>query len=229
VGLRDRLEENAARLSEGARRAAASAPAQRLGESFHGLREVWRNEDGSVSVEGFLLALVRAVRDDEEAEGRSRRDVYVEARKRRRRLGLLAFGTGPLVGVANQLADLYCETALLCDVAEFHGLELSDEQIAARMLVLWSLSDDLDSAEGAIGSEPALADLLGARLLEFAGERLPDELTTRSAINAVWDARGALQEAGKGTTSGAVRTVAFTGHRTKKLIKKAEAQLGVGK
>jgi hypothetical protein len=58
-------------------------------------------------------------------------------------------------------------------------------------------------------------------------ERLPETLTKRAAIKALWDVRGTVGDARKGATSGAVRTVVFTGHRTKKVIAAAEAQLGV--
>lgn len=184
-------------------------------------------EGGALSVEAYLVALVRAVRDDEVEEGRSRRDVYLTARKRRRRLGLICLGTGPMAGVASQVADLYCETATVSDVADLHGLGLSDPQIAAQMLMLWSLIDDLDRAEAAIRSEPPLASLLA----DGAASRLDGELTKLSIAKLLWelrqlDVRGAI--AGKGKASGQpVRSVAFTGHRTKKLIKRAEAQLGV--
>jgi hypothetical protein len=57
--------------------------------------------------------------------------------------------------------------AVVCDVADFYDLRLSDEQIGAQVLVLWSAS-----------GQP-------------------------------------------------IRSVAFTGHRVKKVIKRVETQLGV--
>jgi hypothetical protein len=72
-----------------------------------------------------------------------------------------------------------------------------------------------------------VANILAGKLRERAGEQLPDKLTKRSVTKALWDVRGRLGDARKGATTGAVRTVVFTGHRTKKVIKKAEAQLGV--
>lgn len=226
MGLMDRLEENAARLGENARKAAASAPLQRAGEGVRGIRAMLNDDEESLSVETFLLTLIRVVRDDEQAEERVARDVYVAARKRRRRLGLISFGAGPLVGVANQFADLYCETAVVCDVAALHDLNLSDERIGAHMLLLWGLADSLDTAHQAIVEE-RLTPILASRLREMAAEQLPEELTKRSATKALWDARAALGDARKGATTGAVKTVVFTGHRTKKVIKKAEGQLGL--
>jgi hypothetical protein len=226
MGLRDRLEENARRLGEGGRKIAASAP-QRVEGSFRSLREIAAGEDDrTASVEGFLLILVRAVRKDEQEEPPDARDLYVTSRKRRRRLGLMSFGTGPLIGVVNQLADLYCETAIVCDVANLHGLELSDEQLAAHMLLLWDIVESPTVARMAIEGEPSLTSILAGELRELVGEQLPETLTKRSAIKALWDVRGAVGDARRAGSSGAVRTVVFTGFRTKKVIKKAEAQLG---
>lgn len=229
MGLRDRLEEKGARLGETARKAAASPQIPRVGEGFSGLRAMFKDEgsEASLSVERFLLALVRAVRDEDDNEERSSRDVFVTARKRRRRLGLIAFGAGPLVGVANQIADLYCETATVCDVAALHGLHLSDEQIAAHMLVLWSVAEQFDEAQRAIAGQPPVASILARKLQERAGEQLPETLTRRSIAKALWDVRGAVAESADAATGGSVQTVVFTGHRTKKVIRRAEQQLGV--
>lgn len=227
MGLRDRLEENVGRVNRGARKAIASAPVRQAGERFRRAREMFEDDEQPLSVESFLLILVRAVREDEQGEERQARDVYVTARKRRRRLGLMSFGAGPLIGVANQLADLYCETATVCDVATLHGLNLSDEQLGAHMLVLWGVADTNRAAEQAIAGEPPVANILAAKLRGRAVEQLPEKLTKRSVTKALWDVRSAIGDARRDATTGAVRTVAFTGHRTKKVIRKAEAQLGV--
>jgi hypothetical protein len=229
MGWRDRLEENAGRLGESARKAAASAPGQIAGEGLRGIRAIFAdNDEQQLSVERFLLVLVQAVRDDNQREDHGARDLYVSARKRRRRLGLMSFGAGPLVGVANQLADLYCETATFCDVAALKGLSLSDEQIGAHMLVLWGVTDYHETAQNAIAGEPPVAGSLASRLREQATAQMPETLTKRSITKALWDARSAIGDARKGATTDAVRTVAFTGHRTKKLIKQVEAQLEAG-
>lgn len=230
MGLRERLEEQASRVGEQARAVAASEQVQRAGESFRGFRAMLAEDGGTLSVEAYLVALVRAVRDDEPEQ--SRRELYVEARKRRRRLGLISLSTGPMAGVASQVADLYCETATVSDVADLHNLELDDREIAAHMLVLWSLVDDLDLAKAAIRSDPPVASILFKRLADAYVPRTEEELTKLGIAKLLWeikqlDLRGAV--AGKGSGSGAqpVRSVAFTGHRTKKLIKRAEAQLGI--
>jgi hypothetical protein len=228
MGLRDRIEENARRLGESGRRIASEASAQGVDGSFRNLREIAGGDDDQPpSLEGFLLTLIRAVRKDEQEEALGARDVYVTSRKRRRRLGLMSFGTGPLIGVANQLADLYCEAAIVCDVATLHGLQLSDEQLAGHMLVLWGIVETPTEAQKVIEGEPPLAGILAGKLRDRVGEHLPEKLTKRAAIKALWDARRALEDARKASPSGAVRSVVLTGFHTKKVIKKAEAQLGV--
>lgn len=220
------MEENAARLGTSARKAAASAPGQLTGEGLRGIRAIFSDDDEQqLSVERFLLVLVQAVRDDTRYEDQGAKDLYVSARKRRRRLGLMSFGAGPLVGVANQLVDLYCETATFCDVAALQGLRLSDEQIGAHMLVLWGVIDNHETARNAMAGEPPVAGILAGRLREQATAQMPETLTRRSITKALWDARSAIGDARKGATTDAVKTVAFTGHRTKKLIKQIEAQL----
>lgn len=230
MGLRGRLEEQAGRIGEQARTVAASERVRRAGESFRGFRAMIAEGGGPLSVEAYLVALVRAVRADEAEERRSSREIYVTARKRRRRLGLICFGAGPMAGVASQVADLYCEAATVSDIVDLHGLGLSDGAVAARMLVLWSLVDDLDLAEAAIRSEPPVASLLTETLAEGLVSWPGGEMTKLSIAKLLWevhqlDLRGAV--AGKGSGAQPVRSVAFTGHRTKKLIKRAEAQLGV--
>jgi hypothetical protein len=232
MGLRDRLEEQASRIGDHARAVAASEQVRRAGESFRGFRAMLTDDEREQSIEVYLLALVQAVRDDERDEEQSSRDVYVTARKRRRRLGLISFGAGPMVGVASRLADLYCETATVCDVADLHGLDLSDEQIAAHMLVLWSIAEDFARADGAMRGEPPVAQILGGKLFEYLDLELEAQPTRSAIAKAIWqvqrlDPVDAADDAKKMVGGQPLRSVAFTGHRTKKVIKKAEAQLGV--
>lgn len=229
MGLRDRLQDRAVRAAREAQdRAANSVPTRMAGDGLRGFRGMIEGEDEGPGVESFLLSLVRAVRSDELVDDRSRRQVYVAARKRRRRLGILALGLGPLAAVANQVADLYCETAVVCDLADFHGKDLADAQVVAHLLVLWRIADDFDSARRSIAGNPPVANLLGRRLLEHLDQRLPDQPSRRSIVTALWDVRADLGAARKGVTGEAFRAAAFTGHRTKNVIGRVEVQLGVG-
>jgi hypothetical protein len=232
MGLRDRLEEQAARAGDHARAVAALERVRHAGESFRGFRTMLTEDERGQSIEVYLLALVRAVRDDDHDEEQANRDVYVRARKRRRRLGLISFGAGPMVGAASRMADLYCETATVCDVADLHGLDLSDEQVAAHMLVLWSIAEDFARAEAAMRGEPPVAEILGAKLFEYLNLELEAQPTKLAIAKAIWDVQrlnplNVADDAKKAVGGQPIRSVAFTGHRTKKVIKKAEAQLGV--
>jgi len=191
---------------------------------------VFKDEERPVTIENVLAALVDAVRADEHEEDRSARDLFKTARSRRRRLGLLSFGAGPLVGVATHIVDLYCETATVCDLADLHSIALTEHDIAAHMLVLWGILDGVDEAEAVMtgtGTQ-SLASIIAGRIHGGAAEHIPDKLTKRAAIQALWDARHLVDDAREVAGAGSVRGVVFTGHRTKQLIKKAELQLGVG-
>jgi hypothetical protein len=228
MGLRDRLQERTLRAgAEVLRKTATSVPVKMAEDGFRGFREMLAGRDEALSAEFFLLSLVRAVRSDELDEDRSRRDVYVLARKRRRRLALVAVAFGPAAGLANQVADLYCEAAIVCDLADFRKKDLSDDQVAAHMLVLWKLADDFEAARRAVAGDPPVVRLLGGRLSERFDGRQPDKLTKAEIVGALWGVRGDVKGVRGGGMTDAVQTVALTGFRTKGLIERIEAQLGI--
>jgi hypothetical protein len=230
VALRDKLAKRAAELGAAAADAAVTR-AQHAGARYRGIRAVFKDDERPVTIENVVTALVVAVRTDEFEEDRSARDVFKTARSRRRRLGLLSFGAGPLAGVATHIVDLYCETATLCDLADLHSIQLAEHDVAAHMLVLWGVLDSLDDAKAVMTGtgRHTLASIIGERVRDGAAERLPEKLTKRTAIAALADARHLLSDARKTAGTASVGGVVFTGHRTKQLIKKAELQLGVRK
>jgi hypothetical protein len=236
MGFRDRLEAGATRLGGAAKEAARDAAEAGLrrapDEGFKSFRALFDDQDDEpASIERFLLALVATVRDDEPEADRSKRDVFETARRRRRGLGFVSFGTGPLVRVSNQVADLYCDTATVCDLADVHRLGLSDEQVAAHMLVLWAVADDYGGAQAAMGDATGvtIAVLLSRRLLpeDMPAGGVPEKMRKRDAVKALWKARSAMEDARSDARKGAVSTVVFTGRHTKRLIEQAELQLGV--
>lgn len=233
MGLRRRLKERGEELVERVAETSIST-SQRMVEGFRGFRRVVA-EGEQTGVEAYLTGLVAAVRSDgreEKEDEATRRDVFLRARKRRRKLGLVCLGTGPMAGMASRVADLYCEIATLCDVADLHGLDLDDSRVAAHMLVLWSIVADQDEAERTMRGEPPLAQILETKLTDQVGlVKVEDEegWTPRSIATAIWDVQHIQTGAAlKGAADGQpVRSVLFTGHRTKKVIKRAEVQLGV--
>lgn len=216
----------ATRLGTSAVEVAASR-AQQVGSGFHGLRTLLIDEEQPTNVETFLMALIKAVRDDEPRQGRTRRDVYEDARSRRRRLGLVSFGAGPLVGVATHVVDLYCDVATFCDLVDIHEFDLSEREIAAHMLVMWTIVEPLDEAKAVMAGtgERTIAAIMADTLRDGAAAHLPANQTKRAAAKALWNARALLSDARNAAGAGSVGGVVFAGHHTKQFIKKAEDQL----
>jgi hypothetical protein len=226
MSLRDRLATRAIRLGESTAEAVV-VHSQQASTRYRGMRAVLEEDGEAISMEDVLAGLVRAVRADEHEEDRSARDVYESARSRRRRLGLLSFGAGPLVGVATHIVELYCEMAIVCDLAELHSISLSDDELAAHMLVLWDVVDTFDRAVEVMAETApcSLAEIIGLQVRKGALEHLPHRLSRKAAVQALADARRLLGDTPSRTAS--LGGVVFSGHRTKQLIKKAELQLCV--
>jgi hypothetical protein len=225
MGVKDRMTSGAARVS-GATRELAAVHGDRLG----GLRSISSGDDEQpLGIERFLVGLVRAVRVDEAPEGRTTRDVNKAAARRRQRLGALSFAAGPLAGVAGQLADLYCDTATVCDLAAVHDLQLTDEVIAAHMLVLWHVTEHVDEALSAVRGrdERGVAALVAARLRQHADAQMPDTLDKRGVIKALWQARGLVGDIRRGATTRPVKAVISPGKPAKQFVERAERQLGL--
>jgi len=258
VGLRDRIAKGAAKASELARdtaesaqesaqklrdsaavqkvadsavvqKVADSAPVQAVTDGFTALKALITDEDErEFVVEKALVTMVRGVRDEDD-EPLTDRDVEKAAKRRFKRARRAALLAGPAVGTANQLVDLYCETATVCDLDRLHGLGLSDERIAAQMLVLWNVTPDVAQAEAAIrGTGPSVWAMLTQRFGEQAAAQMPEKRTKTAVIKAMWNARGLANDArervmGERNITG----VMFAGKRVKEFIARAEAALGV--
>lgn len=197
-------------------------------DAFRGLRQLASGKD-EVDLERFLVALVRSVRADVAAEELTSRDVYKAARRRRRRLGLLSFATGPLVGLADQLVDLYCDTATVCDLDALHRLGLTDAQVAAHMLVLWALTDDVEAAHAAIQGrdDGGVSALVSARFRAFAEAQLPKDFGVRRSVRVLWQARQLVEDTRRSVVAKPVEKVLRPGRAAKDVIARAELQLGV--
>ena len=254
VGLRDRIAKEAARARELARDAsesgaaqkmrdsaekvldsaavqkvADSAPVQKVTDTFDGLKAMFTDEDErEFVIERTLVTLVRTVRDDDD-EPLTDRDVEKAAKKRSKRARRTALLAGPAVGTANQIVDLYCETATVCDLDRLHNLGLSDERVAAQMLVLWDITPDLGTAEAAIlGTGPSVKALLSLRFSQEAAARMPETKTKTAMLKAIWKARGLANDLREGVMGERnLSGIVFAGKRVKEFIARAEAQLGV--
>jgi hypothetical protein len=238
VGWKHRIAATAERATELARDAADSAPAQKVldsspvqsvTDSYAGLKALLSDdEQREFVIERALVRLVATVRGDDD-ETLSDRDVEKAAKRRFKRARRTALLAGPAVGTANQVVDLYCETATVVDLDVLHGLGLTDEQIAAHMLVLWNIAPDVAVAHAAmLGTGPSVSALLSQRLGVEVASRMPDETSRTAVVKAIWNARGVAGDVrekvmGKRNITGTM----FAGKRVKELIARAEAQLGV--
>jgi hypothetical protein len=133
--------------------------------------------------------------------------------------------TGPFAPAALQVAALHADACTVCELDAAHGLRMSDELLAAHLLVLWSVVDDVDVAHAAVErrGDRSVTGLLAGRLGETAGAALPEELTKRALVGAVWRVRTMRPDAKRG----AVRTALRPGPVAKRFIQRAELQLGV--
>jgi hypothetical protein len=202
---------------------------ERTVDRLSGMRALLNHdEDGSLSIERFLLLLIHTSRSKAPA-ARSQKDLIKLARHRRRYLGTRCFAAGPLVGVATKLADLYSETATVCELVDFHRLDLSDQEVAAHMLVLWDVTDDADEARAVVDPARAgtIAGVVAGRARDKVASDASDSVTMLTAAKALWDFRGSVGDVRRHTKAQCVRGWLFAGRRTKQLIKRAKRQLGI--
>jgi len=187
------------------------------------LRIVRMDEDAPIAVEALLVLLVDACHDD---EVRDLTDKHVKkaAKRRARRAGMAGALGGP-AGI--QLASLYCEAEILCDVVDRHRLDLGDEEIAAHLLVLWNAMPDYATAKAAIdGTGQSVAARMAAGVRDTAKARSPKGKTKKEVVRMLWGLRNVADEV-QLPGSDSARDVVLPGRRVKALTAAAERQLGV--
>ena len=182
------------------------------------------DDEQAITIEALVVLLVDAVRKDDEVRELSDKDVFKAARRRYRRLGTLSLPTGP---VGWRVISLYCEAATLCDLVELRGEAMSDEAVAAHLLVLWGAMADVAGAARAIdGTGTSVLATLMERYRGKVMERMPDPMTKRAVVTMVWKQRDMMGDLREAATPG-VRENLFPGARVKAFIATAGAQLDV--
>jgi hypothetical protein len=180
-------------------------------------------DDQPIRIEKLLVLLVSAVHSDSPRE-LSKRDVKRAGKRRHRVVG----GFGMLGGPAGiYAASLLSEAQIVCDVADRHALDLTNDELAAHLLVLWNAMPDHASALAAIDrSGPSVASHLALRSRGRLVEIPPTEMTKRQAVQTLWRARGVAKDV---TLPGSARPkdVLLPGGRVKTVINAAERQFGV--
>lgn len=226
---REHLSTAAVRTTEVARAASETATADRARQQLAAFQALLSDRlptgpDG-IAPEQFVVLLVGKARsaDDEDL---SDRDVVRAAKSRWRRGRAAALGATVFAGAANHLVDLYCETAMVCDLVRLHELPIDDVEIAARMLVLWDVADDVGQAEAAMNrSDSSITQLLRARAGAQAQGRVPEQWTAKALIQALWRTRGLATEVSAG--SGAVTGIVMPGKTVKRFHIRARVVLGI--
>ncbi|MBA3747144.1 MAG: hypothetical protein H0W96_06570 [Solirubrobacterales bacterium] len=230
MGLKDRIADGASKVGDGAKGLASSAAAKAK-ETVVGseagarlLAIVQIDDDRPLTPERLLVMLVDAVNGDEQMRELSHRDV-VKAAKKRQRLAGTAGALGGPIGL--QLASLYCEAELLCDVAERHRLELTDEELAAHLLVLWNAMPDLATARAAIdGSGLSVAARVAIDAHAKVVTKPREEMTKRDVVKMIWRLRNVAGDVDLPGSNNPLN-VLLPGKRVKAFTAAAEQQLGV--
>lgn len=180
-------------------------------------------EDQPLTIEAIATSLIDAVREDHPRQ-LSDSDVKKAAKRRQR----LAGGVGMFAGPAGvYIAGLYSEAEILCDVADRHQLALTDEALAAHLLVLWSVVPDLAAATAAIdGTGMSVAGHLGNRLRDEITGGQAEAMSKKDAVLAIWRLRSAVKDS-PFLDRASPRDVLLPGSRVADVIEAAERQLGV--
>ncbi len=239
MGLSDRLRAKALEAAEKAKSVAADGAAFAATSAREAIESrsdsagprlvalLRMDDDQPITLEALVVLLVDAVHSDGEGRELTDRDVYKAAKRRYRRLGTASIPSGPLGG---HLVNLYCEAATLCDIVELRAAPLTDEEIAAHLLVLWGAMPDTTSATAAIDGT-GLSVLAALALRGKERLKLPPEglATKRAVIKTLWSLRGtglrgALEDAREAATPG-IRENLFPGGRVKAFIAEAGRQL----
>jgi hypothetical protein len=180
-------------------------------------------DDRPITIEGLLVVLVDAVHADDPRE-LSRRDIKKAAKRRQRMAGGLGMFGGP---VGSYLARLYCEAELFCDIAVHHKLGLSDEQLAAHLLVAWNTMPDLASAVAAIdGTGQSVANRMATELRGKVSDVPVGVMTKKDAVLALWRLRALVADVAM-PESATFKDVLIPGGRVRAMTRSVERQLGV--
>lgn len=145
-------------------------------------------------IERVLVTLVQNLR----AEGRGANGLPTDeeedsgsARKRARRAGFMTGALGAVGGAPREAVELIEQARAAVDIAEEVAPGRSDAQLAADLLVVWSLVDD--PAAALAFTEERAPDSLLVTLTRDQYERIkdaiPDRWTVRATLKFIWKAR----------------------------------------
>jgi hypothetical protein len=138
-----------------------------------------READGTP--EGVLVALVHVLRQEEPGGG--------NARKRARRMGAISGLAGMLGQLPAEALQLVEETRAAIDIAAQRAPQRGDAQLAADLLVLWGLVDDLPTAEAITSRQRPLLGYLTEKYSDKVREAIPEKWTPIATLKFLWKMR----------------------------------------
>jgi hypothetical protein len=138
-----------------------------------------READGTP--EGVLVALVHVLRQEEPGGG--------NARKRARRMGAISGLAGMLGQLPAEALQLVEETRAAIDIAAVRAPQRGDEQLAADLLVLWGLVDDVPTAEAITSRQRPLLAYLTEKYSDQVREAIPEKWTPIATLKFLWKMR----------------------------------------
>jgi hypothetical protein len=142
-------------------------------------------------VERLVVALVRILRAEDDDLGQTAKQTRKGARRRAVRGGFVTGAFGVVGAAPREAVELVEQARAAVDVADEVAPGRSDTVLAADLLVVWGLVDDVTAAR-AFTDESSPESLLGGLLREQHGrlrELVPDEWTVRSTLRFMWEAR----------------------------------------
>jgi hypothetical protein len=226
MGLTDRLAANFA--------TAAKATADRAVDTFNSgadtvtrLRAIQKLDDSHpMTIEMLLLMLVEIIRSEDRQRRPASRDAVADAARTRQRVAGAATIAGGALG--GYVVSLYCEAAVLCDVVDWHQLDLSRRQAAAHLLVLWNVVPDYHAAMVAMDGrgESAAACVSSRARAKIGIEKRPREMNTKDVLLLLWRLRSVATGASV-PNKARRRDVLLPAGRVNQIITAAETQLGL--
>jgi len=162
--------------------------------------------------EQTVVALVRVLREERAKglPGDAKQDAKA-ARKRARRMGALTGVAGLLGQLPAEAVQLIEEVRAAVDIAAVAAPQRGDEQIAADLLVVWGLVDDLAAAEAiTAGTAGSLLDHLYATNADKVREATPEKWTPIATLKFLWKMRE-LRDVADLMPGGIVRNIPVVG------------------
>lgn len=149
------------------------------------------NPDQPMTIEALILVLVETVRSENNGNRPTSRDEVKAFYATRQKVIAWLSKVGPLGAAGGSLAALYNDAAILCDVADINHLNLSQDDLAAHVLVQWRIMPNhargLAAMRTAAGE--SVADYLKARLPTGDTAENPDRMSKREVVVLLWKLR----------------------------------------